>query len=182
MLAAAPKLETAVFAGGCFWCMQPPFDRAAGVVRTEAGYTGGSVKNPTYEQISGGDTGHAEAVRVTYDPAKVSYEKLLDIFWRNVDPTTKDRQFADAGTQYRTAIFYLDEAQRKAAEASRERLAKSGKFKKPIVTEITRAGPFYRAEEYHQDYYKKNSVRYEMYKVGSGRAGFLKKLWGPEKD
>jgi peptide-methionine (S)-S-oxide reductase len=168
----------AVFAGGCFWCMEGPFDRIPGVDATISGYTGGRTANPTYEQVSSGSTGHAESVSVVYDPRKVSYETLLDVFWHNIDPTVKDRQFCDSGTQYRSAIFYRDEAQRKAAEASRDALAKSKPFREPIVTEIAMAGPFTPAEDYHQDYYVKNPVRYNLYRTGCGRDARLKQLWG----
>jgi len=174
------KLETATFAGGCFWCMQPPFDKTKGVTATVVGYTGGPQKNPTYEQVSAGQTGHAEAVLVTFDPAQVSYEQLVEIFWRNIDPTQANGQFADIGKQYRTAIFYHSEAQKQTAIASKERLAKSGKFKKPIVTEIMPAGPFYPAEEYHQKYYLKNPDHYKRYAVGSGRVPFLRATWGDD--
>jgi len=174
----AAKLETATFAGGCFWCMQPPFDKMKGVTATVVGYTGGPQKNPTYEQVSSGGTGHAEAILVTYDPAQVSYEQLVEIFWRNIDPTQANGQFADIGKQYRTAIFYHSEAQKQLAIASRQKLAGSGKFKKPIVTEIVPAGPFYPAEEYHQKYYLKNSGHYKRYAIGSGRVPFLRATWG----
>jgi peptide-methionine (S)-S-oxide reductase len=176
--APAPGQAVATFAGGCFWCMEPPYDKLPGVVATISGYTGGRTANPTYEQVSSGSTGHAEAVQVIYDPKKVSYEKLLEVYWVNVDPTVKDRQFCDTGTQYRTAIFYHDEAQRKAAEASKAAIEKSKPFKEPIVTPIEMAGAFYPAEEYHQDYYKKNPVRYNFYRTGCGRDARLKQLWG----
>lgn len=172
------KTQTATFAGGCFWCMQPAFDETPGVVSTTVGYTGGSVANPTYEQVSSGKTGHAEAIEVIYDPAEVSYAQLLEVFWHNVNPTTPNQQFADKGTQYRSAIFYHDAAQQQAAEASKAKLAQSGKFDKPIVTEFLPASVFYPAEEYHQHYYKKNAVHYNLYKIGSGRADYLKKTWG----
>jgi len=175
------RLETATFAGGCFWCMQPPFDKTKGVVSTVAGYTGGPEKNPTYEQVSSGRTGHAEAVQVTFDPAQVSYEQLVEVFWRNIDPTQANGQFADIGKQYRTAIYYHSEAQKQIAMASMERLAKSGKFAKPIVTEIVAAGPCYPAEEYHQKYYLKNPDHYHRYAVGSGRVPFLRATWGDDK-
>ncbi len=173
-----PGQAVATFAGGCFWCMEPPFDRLAGVTATIDGYTGGRTVNPTYEQVSSGSTGHAEAVQVVYDPKKISYEKLLAVFWENIDPTVKDRQFCDSGNQYRTAIFYHNEEQRKAAEASKAALDKSKPFKQPIVTEIVMAGPFYPAEDYHQDYYMKNPVRYNLYRSGCGRDARLKELWG----
>ena len=171
---------TATFAGGCFWCMEPPFEKLAGVISVTSGYTGGTKENPTYEEVSSGKTGHAEAIQVVYDPSKVSYEKLLETFWHNVDPTQPDGQFTDHGRQYRTAIFYHDEEQKRLAEASKQQLERSGKFNKPIVTEIVPATIFYRAEEYHQDYYKKNSVHYKLYRLGSGREGFVRKVWGQE--
>jgi peptide-methionine (S)-S-oxide reductase len=173
-----PGHAIATFAGGCFWCMEPPYDKLPGVDATISGYTGGTVANPSYEQVSSGRTGHAEAVQVVYDPKKVTYEQLLDVFWHNVDPTVKDRQFCDGGTQYRTAIFYHDEAQRKAAEASKAALDKSKPFREPIVTQIVMAGPFYPAEDYHQDFYVKNPVRYNLYRTGCGRDARLKQLWG----
>ncbi|WKZ58016.1 MAG: peptide-methionine (S)-S-oxide reductase MsrA [Bdellovibrionota bacterium] len=169
--------EYAIFAGGCFWCMEPPFDNTEGVLETIVGYTGGTLDNPTYEQVSRGGTGHREAVRVAFDPARVSYQKLLEVFWRNIDPTQDDGQFADRGTHYRTAIYVLNETQRALAEQSRQALIVSGKFKDPIVTEILEARPFYPAEEYHQNYYKKEQDHYEMYKRGSGRAGFIEHTW-----
>jgi methionine-S-sulfoxide reductase len=172
--------EVATFAGGCFWCMEPPFDELPGVESTTSGYTGGKEEDPTYEQVSSGATGHAEAVRVVYDPRKVSYEKLLDVFWRNIDPTAVDGQFVDVGRQYRSAIFYHDDEQKRLAEISRDQLAASGRFEGPIVTEIVPAGPFYPAEEYHQDYYRKNPIRYQWYRWGSGRDQFLEKVWGAE--
>jgi peptide-methionine (S)-S-oxide reductase len=170
--------ERAIFAGGCFWCMEPPFDALDGVVSTTSGYAGGKVANPTYEQVSAGGTGHAEAVEVVYDPGKVSYEKLLDVFWHNVDPTTPDRQFCDSGSQYRTAIFVVDERQRALAEKSKRDLAASGVLRDPIVTEIVAADTFYPAEEYHQDYYRKNPIRYRFYRSGCGRDRRLRELWG----
>jgi peptide-methionine (S)-S-oxide reductase len=173
-----PGDKVATFAGGCFWCMEQPFDRIPGVVATISGYTGGRTANPTYEEVSSGQTGHAEAVDVIYDPRKVSYEKLLEVFWVNVDPTTKDRQFCDAGTQYTSAIWYHDEEQRRAAEASRAQVERTRSFKEPIVTRIEMAGPFYPAEDYHQDFYKKNPVRYQFYRKGCGRDARLKELWG----
>ena len=171
-------MAVATFAGGCFWCMEPPFDKLPGVTATISGYTGGRTVNPSYEQVSSGSTGHAEAVQVIYDPKKVSYEKLLEVFWVNIDPTVKDRQFCDSGNQYRTGIFYSDEAQRKAAEASKAAIEKSKPFKQAIVTPIEMAGAFYAAEDYHQDYYKKNPVRYNFYRTGCGRDARLKELWG----
>jgi len=170
--------EKATFAGGCFWCMEAPFDSLDGVISVTSGYTGGTVQNPTYEQVSSGTTGHAEAVQVVYDPRKIRYETLLDVFWRNIDPTVKDRQFCDHGNQYRSGIFYHGEEQRRAAVRSRELLEKNKRFREAVVTEITAAGPFYRAEEYHQHYYKKNPIRYTYYRTSCGRDKRLKELWG----
>ena len=175
---AAPAKAT--FAGGCFWCMEAPFDVLPGVISTTSGYIGGTKKNPTYQEVSSGRTGHTEAVQVLYDPKTISYEKLLDVYWRNIDPTVKDQQFCDVGTQYRTGIFTHDDAQKKAAEASKVALQKSKPFKGDIVTEITVAPEFYPAEEYHQDYYKKNPTRYSFYRAGCGRDARLKTLWGAE--
>lgn len=171
------RLEKATFAGGCFWCMEPPFDKLSGVISTTSGYAGGNEIMPTYEQVSSGRTGHFEAIEIVYDPEKVSYDKLLEVFWKNIDPTQANGQFADIGKQYRTAIFYHDDNQRKVAVASKEELDKSGKFGKPVVTEILPAGKFYPAEDYHQDYYLKNPVRYKYYRFGSGRDQFLNKIW-----
>jgi peptide-methionine (S)-S-oxide reductase len=172
------RLETATFAGGCFWCMEAPFDRLPGVMSVTAGYTGGQLRNPTYEQVSAGGTGHAESVQIVFDPAKIGYEKLLQVFWRNIDPTVKDRQFCDTGHQYRSAIFFHSEKQKRLALESREALEKSKPFKGTIVTEIVPAGPFYAAEEYHQHYYKKNPIRYKFYRTSCGRDKRLKELWG----
>jgi peptide-methionine (S)-S-oxide reductase len=166
----------ATFAGGCFWCMEQPFDELDGVLATTSGYTGGSKKNPTYEEVITGATGHAEAVEIIYDPRKITFEKLLEVFWRNIDPLTADAQFCDYGSQYRSGIFYHDEKQKSLAEKSKKAL--QGRFKQPIVTEIVRAGIFYRAEEYHQDFYKKNPLRYKMYRYGCGRDQRLEELWG----
>ncbi len=168
----------ATFAGGCFWCMEPPFEALPGVASVTSGYIGGSKIDPTYEEVSSGGTGHAEAVRVVYDPAVVTYEKLLEVFWHNVDPLTPNRQFCDAGTQYRSAIFFHGEAQADAAKASKVALEKSGRFKQEIVTEIVAAGPFYAAEDYHQDYYKHNAVRYKFYRHHCGRDKRLQEVWG----
>jgi len=176
------KLEKATFAGGCFWCMQPPFDKLDGVISTTVGYCGGKEENPTYKQVSAGNTGHAEAVEVVYDPSRVSYVDLLNVFWMNIDPTQKDGQFADTGAQYRTAIFYHNEEQKRLAEASKKELKNTGRFSKKIVTEIVPATPFYRAEEYHQDYYKKNPLRYKIYRYGSGRDDYLVRKWGKKKN
>ncbi len=177
---AAADVQRAYFAGGCFWCMQYAFDRVPGVTKTIVGYTGGKVAAPEYEEVSTGTTGHAESIEVQYDPAKVTYAQLLDVFWKNIDPTTLNRQFADHGTQYRTAIFYRDDAEKQAAEASKAALDKSGKYSKPIVTEITKVGAFYPAEEGHQEYYRKEPEHFQRYEVGSGRAGYIKKMWGEE--
>jgi peptide-methionine (S)-S-oxide reductase len=172
------KLEKAIFAGGCFWCMEAPFDKLPGVVSVTAGYTGGQVKNPTYEEVSSGGTGHAEAVQIVFDPAQIDYRKLLDVFWHNIDPTVKDRQFCDVGHQYRSAIFFHTEEQRTMALRSKEALEKSKPFSSPVVTEIVPAGEFYPAEEYHQHYYKKNPIRYTYYRTSCGRDRRLKELWG----
>lgn len=174
---AGEKTEKAIFAGGCFWCMEPPFEKLDGVKDVVSGYTGGTKENPTYKEVSSGTTGHAEAVEITYDPEKVSYETLLDVFWRQINPTDAGGQFVDRGSSYRSGIFYLNEEQRELAEKSKEELAKSGRFSDPIVTEITPASRFYRAEDYHQDYYKRNPIRYKYYRYGSGRDKFLKKAW-----
>ncbi|MFN2477228.1 MAG: peptide-methionine (S)-S-oxide reductase MsrA [Chthoniobacterales bacterium] len=170
----------AIFAGGCFWCMQPPFDHAPGVISTLVGYVGGSEANPTYKQVSAGETSHRESIEVTYDPSKVSYEKLLEIFWHNISPIQRDGQFRDVGDQYTTAIFYTTEEQKAAAEQSKQQLGSSGKFQKPIATAILPAGRFWPAEEYHQKYYIKNPEAYGMYRFGSGRSGYLKRTWGGE--
>lgn len=176
---AAPPGQTAsaIFAGGCFWCTEADFEKLPGVIEAESGYTGGQVKDPTYQQVSAGGTGHTEAVRVRYDPAKVSYAQLVDYFWHQIDPTVKDRQFCDIGSQYRTGIYYQGEAQRAAAQASKAQLEKQGRVK-PIQTEVLPAGPFYVAEQYHQDYYKKNPVRYKFYRLNCGRDARLEELWG----
>jgi methionine-S-sulfoxide reductase len=170
-------LEKATFAGGCFWCMQGPFDSLDGVVSTEVGYTGGSVENPSYEDISTGTTGHAEAIEITFNPQKITFQELLDVFWRNIDPTTHNQQFADRGSQYRTAIFYHNTEQQRIAEESKRALSLSAKFNKPIITDIVPAGTFFKAEDYHQQYYRKNALHYDMYKKASGRAAFIKKNW-----
>jgi peptide-methionine (S)-S-oxide reductase len=176
---AQPKdLKTAIFAGGCFWCVESDFDKLPGVVSTTSGYTGGHVPHPTYHQVSAGDTGHAESVEIVYDPKVVSYRQLLDYYWHSIDPTVKDRQFCDVGTQYRTAIFTLDDEQKRLAEASRAEIERTKPFKAPIVTEIVKAGKFWPAEGYHQDYYKKNPLRYHFYREGCGRDARLKQLWG----
>ena len=174
-------LAKATFAGGCFWCMEPPFDKLAGVISVTAGYTGGHKTQPTYQEVSAGRTGHTEAVEIVYDPAQMSYAKLLEVFWRNIDPTTPNGQFCDHGTQYRSAIFYHDEMQQRLAEASKQTLEASKPFTAPIVTEITPASQFYPAEEYHQHYYQKNPLRYKVYRYGCGRDQRLHELWGDPK-
>jgi methionine-S-sulfoxide reductase len=171
-------LQKATFAGGCFWCMEPPYEGLEGVVSVTSGYTGGAKKNPTYEEVSSGRTGHAEAVEIVFDPAKISYAQLLDVFWKNINPTTPNQQFADFGSQYRTAVFYHDAEQKRLAEASKAELGKLERYQKyPIVTEIVPAAEFYPAEDYHQNYYKKNPIRYKLYRKGSGREDYLKKAW-----
>ena len=178
--AAPAKSATAIatFAGGCFWCMEEAFDKVPGVTATISGYMGGRTKNPTYQQVSMGSTGHAEVVQIEYDPKRVTYAQLLDTFWRNIDPTQRDGQFCDHGSQYRSGIFYHGDEQRRAAEESRMALQKKQPFSGSIVTEITKAGDFYPAEGYHQDYYLKNPVRYKFYKTGCGREAQLKQVWG----
>jgi peptide-methionine (S)-S-oxide reductase len=175
----AAALDTAIVAGGCFWCMEPPFDSLVGVVSTTSGYTAGRTANPTYEQVSGGETGHTEAVQIVFDPAKVSYDRLLTVFWRNVDPFARDQQFCDRGSQYRSGIYPRNAVQQRAAEASRATVA--ARFREPIATEIAPAGPFYAAEEYHQDYYTKNPVRYKYYRFSCGRDARLRKIWGGDE-
>ena len=170
--------DKAYFAGGCFWCMEPPFEDLDGVIEATSGYMGGTVENPTYEEVTTGTTGHAEVVEILYDPKIISYEELLEVFWRNIDPTALNYQFADVGTQYRTEIFTVGETQKKLAEKSKEDLENSGKFDRPIVTAISNAPKFYIAEEYHQDFYKKQAMRYEMYAKASGRKGYIEKTWG----
>jgi len=172
------KTETAIFAGGCFWCVESDFDKIPGVLSTTSGYSGGKVPNPTYQQVSADITGHAEVVQVVFDPARVSYAQLVEKFWRTIDPTVRDRQFCDAGSPYRTAIFATSDAQLATARASLAALEKSKPFKEPIVTPVERAGAFYAAEGYHQDYYKKNPVRYNYYRTSCGRDARLKQLWG----
>jgi peptide-methionine (S)-S-oxide reductase len=176
--AADAPLARATFAGGCFWCMEPPYDKLEGVVSTTSGYIGGRTPNPTYKAVSAGDTGHAEAVEIAYDPARISYEKLLEVFWRNIDPTVRNRQFCDVGDQYRSAIFYHDAEQKRLAEQSKAALARSKPFPQPIVTEIVPAGVFTPAEADHQDYYLKNPLRYKFYRHRCGRDQRLEELWG----
>lgn len=178
MKTQSEDLKKATFAGGCFWCSEADFEKAEGVIEAVSGYTGGKSENPTYEEVSAGRSGHLEAVQVLYDPAKISYRQLLDVFWRHVDPTDPGGQFADRGPQYRTAIFYHDDDQRRQAEESRKQLNASGRFPKPVATEILPLAEFYPAEEYHQNYYKKNSLRYSMYRQGSGRDQFIQQAWG----
>jgi len=176
----APEARSAraVFAGGCFWCMEAPFDKLPGVLSSTSGYTGGQVKNPTYEQVSAGSTGHAEAVQVLYDPKRITYAQLLEVFWHNIDPFDKSGQFCDKGSQYRSAIFYGNEEERRAAEESKQRVEQ--RFGRPVATQIVAAGAFYPAEEYHQDFYRKNPGRYQQYRQGCGRDRRLKELWGDE--
>jgi len=174
----AGHLEKATFAGGCFWCMEHPFDSLPGVVSVTPGYTGGTKKNPTYEEVSAGGTGHAESVQIVYDPSRIGYARLLEVYWHNIDPTVKDRQFCDVGRQYRSAIFYHSGEQRRLAEESKAALEKSRPFKGEIMTEIVPAGEFYPAEDYHQHYYKKNPIRYKFYRTACGRDHRLEELWG----
>jgi peptide-methionine (S)-S-oxide reductase len=174
-------METAVFAGGCFWCTESDFDKVKGVISTTSGYTGGNVQDPSYEQVSAGGTGHAEAVMVVYDPKKVSYTELLKVYWLSIDPLTPNQQFCDSGSQYRSAIFYLDENQKRQAEAYKASLEKRKIFKQPIVTEINAGATFYPAEDYHQDYHTKNPIRYRYYRNGCGRDARLAQVWGKKK-
>jgi peptide-methionine (S)-S-oxide reductase len=176
--ASSRPLAKATFAGGCFWCMEPPFDKLEGVISTTSGYTGGHKTHPTYQEVSAGGTGHTEAVEIVYDPAKISYARLLEVFWHNIDPTTANGQFCDKGTQYRSAIFYHDATQQRLAEDSKQALMAAKPFPAPIVTEITPASAFYPAEEYHQDYYQKNPLRYKFYRYNCGRDQRLHELWG----
>lgn len=175
----AEATAKATFGGGCFWCMEPPFDELPGVISTTSGYIGGKTKNPTYEQVSTGTTGHVEVLQVVYDPKKITYEKLLEVFWRNIDPLAANGQFCDQGSQYRSAIFFHDGNQKSAAEKSKKGI--QGRFKQPVATEISAATVFYPAEDYHQDYYKKNPVRYKLYSNGCGRAQRLEEVWGSAK-
>jgi peptide-methionine (S)-S-oxide reductase len=175
---SAPTPAKAYFAGGCFWCMEEAFEKVDGVIAVVSGYMGGTVANPTYEQVSAGRTGHAESVEVSYDPSKVTYQKLLDAFWRNVDPVTPNAQFCDHGSQYRSVVFYSSDEEQRLAEESKRAIEQSKRLPAPIVTQLTQAATFYQAEEYHQDYYKKNPLRYKYYKFGCGRAQRLEALWG----
>jgi methionine-S-sulfoxide reductase len=172
-----PKAR-AIFAGGCFWCVEEAFEKVDGVVSATSGYIGGETPNPTYKQVSAGGTGYAEAVEIVYDPDKVTYQQLLDVFWKNIDPTTPDQQFCDRGDQYRSAVFYLDESQKRLAEESKQRVEQTKTFAEPVVTEIAMGTKFYPAEDYHQDFYKRNPVRYKFYKWNCGRAQRLEELWG----
>ena len=176
--AAGPGLAKATFAGGCFWCMEPPFDTLDGVISTTSGYTGGTRRHPSYGEVSSGRTAHTEAVEVVYDPAKISYAQLLGVFWVNIDPLTRDRQFCDHGAQYRTAIFFHDAEQEQLARESKRQIETSGRFTDPVVTQIAKAGAFWAAEDYHQDYYTKNPIRYKFYRFSCGRDRRLKELWG----
>jgi len=178
---AATHFEKATFAGGCFWCMTPPFEKLDGVKEVISGYTGGHVVNPAYEQVTSETTGHLESIEVLYDPSKISYEKLLDVFWKQISPTDGGGQFVDRGPSYKSAIFYHTEEQKRLAEESKKKLAASGRFDKPIVTEIRPAVPFYKAEDYHQDYWKKNPVRYKFYRYNSGRDQYLARIWGKDE-
>jgi len=175
---APERLATATFAGGCFWCMEPPFDAVTGVRSTTSGYTGGHVSNPTYQQVSQGKTGHVEAVQVVYDPTRVSYAQLLEVFWRNVDPLSADGQFCDRGPMYQAVIFYHDDEQRRLADESKRALKASGRFTQPIVTQIVPASAFYPAEDYHQDYYRRHRFKYAFYRTSCGRDARLNELWG----
>ena len=179
-VAADMSTETAIFAGGCFWCTEADFDKVEGVISTTSGYIDGQKVNPTYKEVSAGTTGHTEAVQIKYDPAKVSYAQLLDVFWKNIDPTVKNRQFCDVGSQYRSGIFYLNEEHKQLAMASKQALEKNKPFKEAIVTEITAASTFYPAEDYHQDYHSRNPVRYNYYRYGCGRDKRLEQLWGEQ--
>lgn len=174
---ARPEYEKAIFAGGCFWCMVPPFEKLDGVIEVSSGYTGGRKENPTYEEVSAGKTGHVEAIQITYDPNRISYSRLLDVFWEQIDPTDNGGQFVDRGSQYKPAIFYFNDEQKKQALKSREELNKSGRFKRPVLTDIIRASAFYKAEDYHQDYHKKNQAGYKFYRFNSGRDRYLENAW-----
>ena len=179
-LHAQTSLDKATFAGGCFWCMEPPFEKLDGVSQVISGYTGGNEVNPTYQEVSAGKTGHMEAIQIIYDPSKVTFSELLEVFWRQIDPTDPGGQFADRGSQYKTAIFYHNDEQKELAQKSKKDLEASGKFTKPIVTPIIKATEFYNAEDYHQDYYKKNPIRYKYYRYNSGRDQYLEKVWGDD--
>ena len=175
---SAPTIAKAYFAGGCFWCMEEAFEKVDGVIAVVSGYMGGTVANPTYEQVSDGHTGHAESIEVTYDPSKVTYQKLLDAFWRNIDPVTPNAQFCDHGNQYRAVVFYSTDEEKRLSEESKSKIEQSKRLPAPIVTQLAQASTFYQAEDYHQDYYKKNPLRYKYYKYSCGRAQRLEALWG----
>lgn len=175
------KSETAIFAGGCFWCMEPPFDKLDGVISTTSGYTAGHKKNPTYKEVSAGSTGHTEAIQIKYDPEKITYSELLDVFWKNIDPVAVDRQFCDAGSQYRSGIYYLNEKQQAEVNRSLQELNRNKPFAGEIATEILPASTFYPAEDYHQDYYQKNPLRYKYYRFACGRDQRLEEIWGSKK-
>ena len=175
---AGAETKTAIFAGGCFWCMQEPFDQVKGVTKTVVGYTGGSKEDANYSAVSAHKTQHREAIEITYDPAQVSYDQLLDVFWRNINPTQADGQFHDIGLSYQAAVYYGNEVEKGLAEASKEKVTKSGRFDQPVVTEVLPAKPFYPAEDYHQKYYQKNPAAYQAYHIGSGRVSYLAKIWG----
>lgn len=177
MVSMENSQKLATFAGGCFWCMVSPFEEQPGIIKVESGYTGGHTENPTYREVCSETTGHYEAIQITYDPAVFPYEKLLELYWQQIDPTDPDGQFHDRGDSYRTAIFYQDEEQRKLAEESKSTLEHSGRFEQPIATQILPATTFYPAEEYHQDYHKKNTMHYRMYRMGSGRDAFIQRNW-----
>jgi len=178
---ASDQHETAIFAGGCFWCMEPPFDKLDGVISTTSGYTSGHKKNPTYREVSAGRTGHTEAIQIEFDPKKVSYNELLEVFWKNIDPVAVDRQFCDAGTQYRSGIYYSNKAQETAAKNSLAQLGVNKPFKEDVATEVIAASTFYPAEDYHQDYYLKNPLRYKYYRYSCGRDKRLKEIWGEDQ-
>ena len=175
---AMAETKLATFAGGCFWCMEPPFDATKGVLKTTVGYAGGTTKNPTYKEITSKDTGHRESIQIEYDPKIVSYEKLVEVFWQNIDPTQTDGQFNDRGEHYKTAIYFHDDEQKIVAEKSKKELSESNRFEEAIATDVTKYTNFFPAEDYHQEYYKKNPLHYKGYSIGSGRKGFIKKTWG----
>ncbi len=182
VVAGDSNYETATFAGGCFWCMEPPYDKLDGVISTTSGYTDGHKKDPTYAEVSAGSTGHTEAIQIKYDPVKISYEELLAVFWKNIDPTTPDQQFCDHGSQYRSAVFYHDDAQKLAAEKSFKQVEKTKPFKEPVVTQLAMATTFYPAEDYHQNYYQRNPLRYKYYRYACGRDARLEEIWGKKSN
>ena len=181
MTTDSAELQKATFAGGCFWCMEPPFEKLDGVKKVISGYTGGQKENPTYEEVSSGTTGHAEAIQITFDPTTIGYADLLDVFWKQIDPTDDGGSFVDRGSQYRSAIFYHDEEQKRLAEESKSQLEQSGKYDNPVVTQIAPYTTFWKAEDYHQDYHKKRTAHYKAYRTGSGRDQYIKTVWGEEK-